>query len=84
LNTVQWILESLVAVVHWACEGTHEGNGLGFPATGRKVSFRGMTWIRFSGDKMVEGWDCWNQGGLIESLRAPQEIVADPTSLRNE
>jgi steroid delta-isomerase-like uncharacterized protein len=56
-------------VVRWVCTGTHEGDGLGFPATGRRVSFRGVTWIRFSGDKMVEGWDCWNQGGLIESLR---------------
>jgi steroid delta-isomerase-like uncharacterized protein len=59
-------------VVRWAFAGTHRGDGLGFPATGRRVSFRGMTGIRFSGDKMMEGWDCWNQGGLIQSLRDPE------------
>lgn len=48
---------------------THGGDGLGFPATGREVSFRGMTWVRYSGGKMVEGRDCWDQAGLIQSLR---------------
>jgi steroid delta-isomerase-like uncharacterized protein len=56
-------------VVRWAATGTHRGDGLGFPASGRTVSFRGMTWMRFSGSKMVEAWDGWNQGGLIQALR---------------
>src|SRR4051794_18193629 len=59
-------------VVRWSVTGTHSGDGLGFPATGRQVSFRGMTWIRFSGGKMVEGWDCWDRTGLIQSLRDPE------------
>jgi predicted ester cyclase len=63
--------------VRWAFTGTHQGDGLGFPATGRRVSCRGVTWIRFSGGKMVEGWDCWNQGGLIHSLRDPEASQAD-------
>jgi steroid delta-isomerase-like uncharacterized protein len=69
-------VEALVAegdqvAVRWVFTGTHDGDGLGFSPTGRKVSCRGVTWIRFAGGKMMEGWDCWNQGGLIESLRAP-------------
>jgi steroid delta-isomerase-like uncharacterized protein len=63
-------------VVRWYVRGTHLGDGLGFPATGREVSFRGMTWIRFQDGKMVEGWDCWNQAGLIQSLREPG--ITDP------
>ncbi len=71
---LQMIVEAVVGdgdevVVRWVVTGTHGGDGLGFPATGRTVSFRGMTWIRISGGKMVEGWDCWNQAGLIQSLR---------------
>jgi len=62
-------------VVRWSVTATHGGDGLGFPATGRRVSFRGMTWIRYSGGKMVEGWDCWNQAGLIQSLREPEASV---------
>jgi steroid delta-isomerase-like uncharacterized protein len=71
-------------VVRWYVTGTHPGDGLGSPATGRRVSFRGMTWIRFSGGKMVEGWDCWNQGGLIQALREPEPSAADPASVPNE
>jgi steroid delta-isomerase-like uncharacterized protein len=65
------VAEGDEVVVRWSARGTHLGDGLGFPATGRAVSFRGMTWIRYSGGKMVEGWDCWNQAGLIQSLREP-------------
>jgi steroid delta-isomerase-like uncharacterized protein len=70
--------------VRWSMTGTHLGDGLGLPATGRAVSFRGVTWIRFSGGKMVEGWDCWNQAGLIRSLLEPEASTADPASVPNE
>lgn len=59
-------------VVRWFVRGTHLGDGLGFPATDRSVSFRSMTWIRYRHGKMIEGWDCWNQAGLIQSLREPE------------
>jgi steroid delta-isomerase-like uncharacterized protein len=70
LMTVESVVGSGDEVaVRWVVTGTHRGDTLGFPATGRTVSFRGTTWIRFSGGKMVEGWDCWNQAGLIQSLQ---------------
>jgi predicted SnoaL-like aldol condensation-catalyzing enzyme len=36
------------------------------------VEFTGMTLLRFANDKIVEGWDCWNQGGLKAQLAALQ------------
>jgi steroid delta-isomerase-like uncharacterized protein len=64
-------------LVRWSATATHQGNGLGFPATGRSVAFRGMTWIRFREDgTMAEGWDCWDQTGLIQSLREQTEAPA--------
>jgi steroid delta-isomerase-like uncharacterized protein len=56
-------------VVRWRFQGTHTGKGLGMEPTGRKVSFRGMTWLRFESGKIVEGVDCWNLSGLMETLR---------------
>jgi steroid delta-isomerase-like uncharacterized protein len=70
------VAEGDEVAVRWAFTGTHDGDGLGLPPTGRKVSCRGVTWIRFTGGKMMEGWDCWNQGGLIESLRAAEPAQA--------
>jgi steroid delta-isomerase-like uncharacterized protein len=65
------VAEGDEVVVRWSVTGTHRGDGLGFPATGRAVSFRGMMWIRYRSGKMIEGWDCWNQAGLIQALRDP-------------
>ncbi len=57
--------------VRWTAQGTHSGKALGLEPTGRPVTIRGMTWLRFEDEVIVEGWDCWNQAGLIQSLRAP-------------
>jgi len=59
-----------VVVVRWSARGTHLGQGLGVQATGTAVAFRGMTWIVVRAGRFIEGWDAWNQGALVESLRA--------------
>ncbi|HYK41377.1 MAG TPA: ester cyclase [Thermoanaerobaculia bacterium] len=56
-------------VVRWSARGTHDGAGLGFAPTARRVAFRGMTWLTFSNGLVVEGWDSWNQGALLQSLQ---------------
>jgi steroid delta-isomerase-like uncharacterized protein len=58
-------------VVRWSAKGTHRGEDLGFPASNKPASFRGITWLRFKDGKIVEGWDAWNQGRLIQELSAP-------------
>jgi steroid delta-isomerase-like uncharacterized protein len=59
------------AVVRWLATGTHAGDGLGVPPSGRPVRLRGMTWLVFRDGKISEGWDCWDLGGLMKSLRGP-------------
>jgi steroid delta-isomerase-like uncharacterized protein len=56
-------------VVRWNATGTHRGNGLGFAATNTETSFRGMTWLKVREGRIVQGWDSWNQGALVEQLR---------------
>ena len=56
-------------VVRWTARGTHMGPGLGIVPTSRRVSFRGMTWLTFNNGMVVEGWDAWNQGALLQSLQ---------------
>ena len=57
-------------VLRWSVTGTHNGDDLGIPATGKRVSFRGITWLRFVDGRLVEGWDSWNQGRLMNELQA--------------
>ncbi len=56
-------------VVRWRVAGTHGGDHFGFPATQRAVEFRGITWMTFREGMLVEGWDGWNQGALLQALR---------------
>jgi steroid delta-isomerase-like uncharacterized protein len=75
LPDVRLELEDVVAqgdraAVRWRAVGTHSGDGFGFPATKQQVHFRGTTWLTIRNGRIVEGWDTWNLGGLLESLRS--------------
>ena len=69
------VVEDLLAqgdnvVFRWAASGTHRGQLLDVAPTNRPVSFTGITWMRWVEGKLVEGWDCWNQGGVMAELQA--------------
>ena len=55
--------------VRWSVRATHGGPGLGMPATNRPVTFRGMTWMELRDGQIVRGWDSWNLGALIMTLK---------------
>ena len=68
--TVEDVLsEGDQTVVRWRVRGTQTGELLGIAPTGRKVDVLGMSWIKVRDGKLHEGWDTWNLGGLLESLR---------------
>lgn len=62
------IAEGNAAVVRWSFVGHHRGSGFGFKPTGREITARGLTWFRFEGDKIVEGWDSWNQSAVFQRM----------------
>jgi predicted ester cyclase len=55
---------------------THTGDGLGLPASGRTVHSRGITIARFVDGKIVEGWDNWDQLGMLEQIGVYQQPLA--------
>jgi steroid delta-isomerase-like uncharacterized protein len=57
-------------VIRWTAAGTHTGDGLGFPPTGKAVSFRGMTWLRAEDGKLIEGWQSSNIPVVLAGLAA--------------
>ena len=62
------VAEGDVVAVRWSASGTHRGDGLGFPATGRHVRFTGMVFIRVEAGKLVEGWNNFDQLGMFQQL----------------
>jgi steroid delta-isomerase-like uncharacterized protein len=64
-------------VVHrWTWNCTHTGVFAGIPATGRKVSFTGMTIVRLSGGQIAEHWANLDTLGLMQQLGAIPELQA--------
>lgn len=57
-------------VARWTATMTHKGAYLGFAPTGKKVVITGTTIERISKGKIVEGWDNWDQLGLLVQIGA--------------
>ena len=59
-----------MVAVRWSGTGTHRGDGLGLRATGKAVSFQGMTFARVKQGVIVEGWNLFDQLGMLQQLGA--------------
>ncbi|MFN0129085.1 MAG: ester cyclase [Verrucomicrobiales bacterium] len=72
--TVQGIVaEGDDAVVRWSATGTHARPFGPVAASGRSVTYQGMTWLRVHDGKIREGCDRWNLHALLELLTAGTE-----------
>jgi steroid delta-isomerase-like uncharacterized protein len=70
-------IEDLIAegdkvVVRMTWTGTHRGEFMGIPPTGKSVSFEVIDIVRFSGGKFVEHW------GVMDSMRMMQQLGVAP------
>lgn len=67
--TPQAVIESGTDVaVRWSACCTHSGNAFGIEATGRKLTFQGVSWFKVRDGIFVEGWDHWNFSGFMQAL----------------
>ena len=66
------IAEGDKVVVRMTWRGTHKGEFMGIPPTGKSVSFGVIDVVRFAGDKFAEHW------GLMDSMSMMQQLGAVP------
>jgi predicted ester cyclase len=55
-------------VTRWTGTGTHRGELMGIPPTGKSVSVTGMAIDRFENGQSVEHWEVFDQMGLMQQL----------------
>jgi steroid delta-isomerase-like uncharacterized protein len=68
ITTEEQIAEGDVVVTRWTGTGTHQGDLMGTPATGKQTATAGVTIDRFSDGKLVAGWALFDQFGLLQQL----------------
>ncbi len=57
-------------VARWSARMTHSGSFLGFAPTGREAQITGTSIQRIVDGKIAEGWDNWDQLGLLVQIGA--------------
>jgi steroid delta-isomerase-like uncharacterized protein len=55
-------------IENWVFHGTHTGEFLGVPATGKQLQVRGIEIWRLANGKIVERWGVVDAAGVMEQL----------------
>jgi len=56
------------AAIHWQTQGTHQGEFMEVPATGRSITVTGASFLRFEDGKLAEEWVVWDPRELLSAL----------------
>ena len=79
---LQWTTEDIIAegdkvVIRWTATGTHQGELMSIPASGRQVTWTGMTIYRFADGKIVENWWAYDALGMMQQITGPLPVPDD-------
>jgi steroid delta-isomerase-like uncharacterized protein len=67
-EVVDLVAEGDKILTRWLLTGTHQGEFLGIPATGKSISVAGMSLDRIENGLVVEGFDGWDALGMRQQL----------------
>jgi steroid delta-isomerase-like uncharacterized protein len=71
----QQVAEGDYVATRYTCRGTHHGDLMGLPATGREVTISSLVISRFRDGKIVEEWELSDVFGLLRQVGALPEMV---------
>ena len=70
LREIQLMEDGTRIAAHYGIRGTHSGELLGVPATGRRVDVEGMSFFRFGEGLVAERWNLLDGVTLLAQLGA--------------
>ena len=68
VRTEDVIVEKDKAAVRWTATGSHGGDLMGIPATGREVRLKGVDILRAQGGLLVERWGEFDALSMLRQL----------------
>ena len=67
--------EGNMVATRWTGRGTHTGELMGIPPTGKQVTVVGITISRVEDGKVVEEWTNWDTLGMLQQLGVVPELA---------
>jgi len=69
------LAEGDLVASRWTGRGTHQGELMGIPPTGKQVTVSGITISRVKNGKVVEEWSNWDTLGMLQQLGVVPEMA---------
>ena len=69
------LAEGDLVATRWIGRGTHQGELMGIPPTGKQVTVTGITISRVEKGKVVEEWSNWDTLGMLQQLGVVPELA---------
>ena len=67
-----------MVATRWTGRGTHKGELMGIPPTGKQVTVSGITISHVKNGKVVEEWSNWDTLGMLQQLGVVPEMAGAP------
>ena len=68
LRVDEVVAEGELTAIRFTATGTHAGEGLGLPPTGRPIQFQGVTFARWKEGLITEGWNLVDFAAMNQQL----------------
>jgi steroid delta-isomerase-like uncharacterized protein len=81
-NLEDMVAEDDKVLIRWTATMTHQGELMGIPATGKKISNRGMDLLHFKDGKIIESWGLPDVFGIFLQIGRFPEIDGLVKSLK--
>jgi steroid delta-isomerase-like uncharacterized protein len=69
------LAEKDLVATRWTGRGTHQGELMGIPPTGKQVTVSGLTISRLKNGKVIEEWSNWDTLGMLQQLGVVPELA---------
>lgn len=65
---VDWVGNTNKLSLYWEARGTHKGNILNIPPTGKAIRVRGVSFLQVENNKITQAKHLWDMAGMLRHI----------------